>query len=268
MKLSIVGRGVRPLEHLTLAGLRAIKSADVVFGIEPDTASWTKLAEEFDLPRIEPLDFLYRDGASDTENYEAFYSFIQDVTPLYENVVFVVAGHPRLGVSVAQWFTARGLPENVELEIIEGISSFDTMFNDLQVDPIERGTSILDANRLLLFKYNIEPSLDTFIYHPSSIGNTQTDYTNCHERNQVSLLMKYLMQFFPAHKEIFFCKASNFSGQKENYIKLKLNEMQDKSQFIDPGTSIYIPAEKPTRICRTFLSHLRSSHDTAQVHSL
>ncbi len=37
--------------------------------------------------------------------------------------------------------------------VVNGISSFDFMLTLLQLDPIEQGTVVVDANRLLLFKY-------------------------------------------------------------------------------------------------------------------
>lgn len=264
MKLSIVGRGIRPLEHLTLAGVRALKSADVVFGIEPDVAAWAILTEEFDLPGIERLDFLYKDGRTDKENYEAFFAFIQDLVGLYEHVALVVAGHPRLGVSIAQWLSSPAFTARVELEFIEGISSFDTMFNELGVDPLERGTAVLDANRLLLFKYELETAVDTFIYHPSSVGNSRTDYVDCTARNQVQHLMNYLLKFYSPEKTVVLCKAANFIGQASEYMPLKLAELVSHSRHIDMGSTLYIPADKPTAICQNFLSKLRSGHDSVE----
>ena len=45
-----------------------------------------------------------------------------------------------------------------EIEIIDGISSFDVMMTYLGIDPLEQGTVLLDANRLLLFQYGLEPT--------------------------------------------------------------------------------------------------------------
>lgn len=264
MRLSIVGRGIRPLEHLTLAGVRALKSAEVVFGIEPDVESWAVLAEEFDLPRIERLDFLYKDGHTDLENYQSFFSFIKDIIGMYEHVALVVAGHPRLGVSVSQWLSSPEITSEVELKFIEGISSFDTMFNDLRLDPLERGTAILDANRMLLFKYQLENTLDTFIYHPSSVGNSHTDLINCAARNQINDLMEYLLKFYPADKHIHLCKAANFIGQLSEYSCIKLADLVNQADQIDTGTTLFIPAERPNKICQKFLSKLRSGHDASE----
>lgn len=263
MKLSLVGRGIRPFEHLTLAGLRALREADVVLGIEPDVAAWSELAEEFELPCIERLDFLYRDGATDDENYKSFFMFIQDICGLYKHVALVIAGHPRLGVSIASWLSSPDVKKLITLEVIEGISSFDTMFNDLQIDPLERGTCLVDANRLLLFQYPLNTQIDTFIYHVSSVGNSRTDTLDCTQRNDIPQLQEYLLQFYSAEKFVSLCQASNFKNHSSQYKNIRLGELEAFSKSIDTGTTLFIPADKPLRLCPKFLSQLRSGHVSA-----
>jgi uncharacterized protein YabN with tetrapyrrole methylase and pyrophosphatase domain len=267
MKLSLIGRGLRPWEHLTLAGLRALKQADVVLGIEPDHGAWQALTQEFSIPAVKPIDFLYRDGASDEANYRAFERFILDVCDHYEHVAFVVAGHPRLGVSIARWLSEKSLPEHIELEVIEGISSFDTMFNDLATDPLEKGTAVLDANRLVLFRYALEPTLDTFIYHVSAVGNTRTDYVDSSARNQLEMLVEHLQRYYPKYKKMTLCKAANLTGGVSEYIEVTLGTLLDHALLIDPGTTLFIPGEKPTSINTQFLTLLRATHVAAQNYS-
>lgn len=267
MKLSLIGRGVRPWEHLTLAGVRALKDADVVLGIEPDQGAWHALSKEFSLPPIRSLDFLYRDGMSDEANYKAFHKFILDVCECYDHVALVVAGHPRLGVTIAQWLSHNKLPSHIELDVIEGISSFDTMFNDLARDPLEKGTAVLDANRLLLFKYSLETTLDTFIYHVSAVGNVRTDYLACSERNQLQLLVEHLQRFYPKTKRIILCKAANITGGASEYIEITIDTLIDHALLIDPGTTLFIPGETPKTYNSNFLSTLRSGHVASQIHS-
>jgi len=266
MKLSVIGRGIRPWEHLTLAGLRALKNADVVLGIEPDNGAWQALSQEFSLPAIKSIDFLYRDGATDSENYKAFVAFVADVCTQYENVALVVAGHPRLGVSVSQWFSSNALPADIEVEFIEGISSFDAMFNDLACDPLEKGTLVVDANRLLLFNYVLDPAVDIFIYHVSSVGNVRTDFIDCTRSNRLTWLARYLSEYFPPDKKIVLCKAANKTGDDAEYVEITLDSLVENSKQIDPGTTLFIAGEKPKQLNPKFLNQLRSSHDSAAVY--
>src|SRR3990167_6942591 len=76
----------------------------------------------------------------------------------------------------------------IALHVLPGISSFDTMINDLCLDPIEEGSCIVDANRLILYDYDVDTCLNYFIYHVCSIGNSNTDYKSPVSRNAVDFL--------------------------------------------------------------------------------
>jgi hypothetical protein len=82
------------------------------------------------------------------DNYERFTSYALELSAQHPRLALLVAGHPRLGVSFLQTVPAR-LPAGTELNVIEGISSFDVLLNDLALDPTERGTAMIDVNRMV-----------------------------------------------------------------------------------------------------------------------
>lgn len=100
---------------------------------------------------------LYVDGVTDTANYHAIYDKIIELVKIHKTVALLVEGHPRIGVTIVQWMAERESELPFKIEILEGISSFDTMINDLAIDPLERGTALLDANRLILFDITLDP---------------------------------------------------------------------------------------------------------------
>jgi precorrin-6B methylase 1 len=48
-KISIIGRGINPSLHLSLAALKALRTADKIVGIESEKEFWKELQEEFNL---------------------------------------------------------------------------------------------------------------------------------------------------------------------------------------------------------------------------
>jgi hypothetical protein len=126
---------------------------------------------------------------------------------------------------------------------------------------------VLDANRLVLFRYALEPTLDTYIYHVSSVGNSFTDYVDSNTRNQLALLVEYLKRFYPKNKKVTLCKAANITGGASEYINLTLETLIEHALLIDPGTTLFIPGEKPKSINKQFLTLLRSTHVVAQNYS-
>lgn len=254
-KVTIIGRGLDPEKHLSLAALSALKHADIVLGIEPESEAWARIRKEFKLPEITDIAFLYKNGAKDLDNYNLFIEHILKMSQQHQNVVLLVAGHPRLGVTFAQ-LLSNEKNYDFDLQFIEGISSFDVMLNDLGLDPLEQGTSLIDVNRLLLFKYQLEPATNYFFYHICSVGTDRVHFSDATKDNKLALLQEYLEQFFSKNKTIFLCKASNGSRNKAEYIALELGSLTQSIDKIDFGTTLFIPANNPTQIDYIFLSTL------------
>lgn len=257
--ITIVGRGLDPEKHLSLQALRTLKQADIILGIEPETESWAKLQQEFGFSNIIDVGFLYKNGAKDLDNYQSFINHIFSTLHNNNNVVLLVAGHPRVGVTFAQLLDKNKGHHDCEIRFVEGISSFDVMLNDLSLDPLERGTSILDANRLLLFQYEIETSLNYFIYHVCSVGTERVHFKDATKENHLSLLQAYLEKYFDKKKIIYLCKASNGKNHQPEYIPVILEELANRLQQVDFGTTLFIPAEKPSQLNFNFFQFLKGA---------
>lgn len=255
-KVSIVGRGINPAKHLTLQAIECLQKADVIFGIEPETQTWKQLQEKYNLKLINDISVLYKCGAKDLNNYHNFIQFIKNQTAQYQHVALLIAGHPRLGVTFAQILEKENLLDT-KVEFIESLSSFDVMLNDLAMDPLEQGSCILDANRLLLFQYELETSLNYYIYHVCSVGTQKLNYDNAQRDNQLELLQKYLLNFYSTDKNVVLCKAANGANENGSYLKIPLSELIQNKNKIDFGTTLLIPAELPKKINKQFLTSLQ-----------
>lgn len=255
VKINIIGRGINPEKHLSIFSINLLKNADKIIGIETEFGFWDNLQKKFNLPPIENIPFLYKNNDWDLTNYQRFVNYIIELSHSFSNIVLLIAGHPRVGVSFID-LLKKNLPKSIELEIIEGISSFDVMINVLQMDPLEQGTALLDANRLLLFKYTLDTSISYFIYHVSSIGNSKTNYMNPNENNRVELLVDYLLMYYKKDKEVFICKCSNGSNEQSKLITINLSDLHSIVDQIDYSSTLFIPAEKPKEIDWNFLKLL------------
>jgi uncharacterized protein YabN with tetrapyrrole methylase and pyrophosphatase domain len=257
MKISIIGRGINPNQHLTVGAIRALRAADKVIGIEPEQAAWANLQQEFGLPAIEDVSHLYENGARDQDNYNRFIAHVVGLSATCQNLVLLVAGHPRLGVTFIPGLQA-ALGNSAEVEVLEGISSFDVMTNQLAVDPLERGSVLLDANRTLLFNYELEPSLAYYIYHVCSVANSRTDYQDTPKANKVGLLRDYLLRSYAPEKTIYLCRGAAGETMAAKITPFVLRDFEAIAAEIDFATSLYIPAEKPRQLNKDYLNLLRN----------
>ncbi len=195
----------------------------------------------------EDLSVLYVNGAVDQENYARIRERTLELLQTDEVVTFVVAGHPRLGVTVVQQFQQLAHAANFKMVTYPGISSFDTMINDLGLDPLEEGTCILDANRLLLYNYQMVPTLNYFIYHVCSIGNPLTDYLEPLANNKTQFLQSKLLKHYSVEHPATLISSSRVSGQAAHRVHGKIGDIATLLNSVSFEHTLFIPQRLPTR---------------------
>ncbi len=255
MKISIIGAGIKGLEQITIEALQKIITSEKVLTfctIPPEFAFQHKI----DLSKVEYIGDLYHDQAIDEDNYMRIVSKIKLESQNNSNVAVIVAGHPRIGVTFVQWMDRES--NKYEFRTIPGVSSFDTMLNDLKRDPIERGTQILEANRILLFKQDINPTLDTYIYHVCSIGNRRTDYVDPVSHNQAVLLRNHLLKHFHPQHDVILIESANGSNQETSKHNGTVESLVDLLSSVTYSSTLFIPAAVPKTYDRNFLEFLKS----------
>ncbi len=255
-KISIVGRGVDPAKHLSLSAIRTLRVADKIVGIEPEKEFWKEFQEEFGVREIEDIASLYKSQDNDMVNYHRFVDHVLSLSSNCQHLALLVAGHPRLGVTFIE-LLKKCAPKHVEIEIIDGISSFDVMMSYFGLDPLEQGTVLVDANRLLLFQYELECAFSYFIYHVCSIGNSKTNFLNPSLDNRIDLFKNYLLKFYPEDKEVFLCRISNGKNEESTHFKSTVGNLDNCLSKIDYSTTLYLPADKPSQMDWEYLNLLR-----------
>jgi uncharacterized protein YabN with tetrapyrrole methylase and pyrophosphatase domain len=257
MKLTFVGIGIKGISEMTLRGIDALKTAKKVLSLIGDDRCLADLRAYNAAASFESVTHLYVDGGKDTENYQMIFDKIDKEIGLHEDVVFLITGHPRVGVSLVEMFEKRKAEMGLDLFVIEGISSFDTILNDIARDPLSAGSSIIDVNRLLLFDYQIEPMLDTYLYHVASIGNERTNISGHSGLNHPDFLMTKLLQFYPEDHPISFISSATIEGGKARRLTGQLRNLRTMIKNIDFWSTLFIPATKPKHINREFLQLMR-----------
>jgi len=214
----------------------------------------------------ENITYLYNNGDLDTSNYRKIKEKVLAELNNHHDIALVVLGHPRLGVTIVQEFEAERTKQQFDLIVTPGISSFDTMINDLAIDPIEEGTCLLDANRLLLYDYQMDPCLNYFVYHICSVGNSNTDYEDPAQRNGLIFLKeKLLKHFLPTHL-ITLISSSASDNYLPLFIKKSISVLEDLLPHITYASSLFIPGALPlsSQVNRKFLSFITKNTDYAQ----
>lgn len=254
--INIVGCGVNVLDHLTLNAITVLGHSELVLALVTNAEIEILSKYCLNIINITPL---YKDGDKDTENYYRIYKNTLSHLNHFNNISLLVPGHPRLGVTLTQLFEIQSEKNNYTINVIPGISSFDTMLNDLKIDPLERGSIIIDVNRVLLFDYPINTSLDHFFYHICSIGNIKTEFSNPNDNNRVSLLKKHLLKFYSPEKKITMIQSQSLDSTKMQLTESTLEDINLLLYDVNFSCSLFIQGNSAGKqINETFYNLLTS----------
>jgi uncharacterized protein YabN with tetrapyrrole methylase and pyrophosphatase domain len=262
-KISVIGLGIKGADELTLRALRELKKTDKIFILSSDCdSSIQNTLLENGIKNAFFINFLYKNMEIDIFNYKAIFDFLSEQAFQNDSVAFLCTGHPRIGVSLVQMLEKEADKLKITLNIIEGISSFDTMINDLKIDPLERGSIIIDANRLLIYDIDIPNTLNIFIYHISSIGTQKINYSNHQSTNKSNFLKKKLLHHYNEDKRMVLVTSS--TNKFENNFVFQDFELKNLEETFSNSyfwSTLYIPSDNPKKINKEFLNELMQQNE-------
>lgn len=257
--LRMIGSGIQGTDHFTQEAITHCQEAHKILllgSIDGMHAFFLKNKLTY-----EDISTLYENGVLDSDNYYKIKLKVFAELNEFHDIALIVLGHPRLGVTIVQEFQKETSLQQFKMYVLPGISSFDTMINDLAIDPLEEGTALLDANRLILYDYHMDPCLNYFIYHVSSIGNSRTDYEFPDTNNATDFLQHKLLMHFPKDHKIFLVSSSGKGSEKSILQEGTIDNLTLLLKKVTFDSSLFIPATLPkaNRINQPFYNHLMNS---------
>jgi hypothetical protein len=253
--ITCVGLGINVTEDLTRKATEALGDRSAVNLLLCDSGIQSAL-EAINI-RGQNISHLYGNGDSDLGNYERILAEVMQQAENSERVNLAVPGHPEIGVTVTALLRKECAKRGIAFDLVPGISSFDRMICELGIDPIDRGTNLLDANRILLFKKSIDPTSSSFIYHVCSTGNSKAWYKDPNNGNRLELLQDYLVRTYGSKHPCTFIMCNTNSSRKSNLITTELGLLTNHRDHITFLTTLFVPAAKPTSVDRSFLRLLQ-----------
>ncbi|MDJ0386089.1 SAM-dependent methyltransferase [Streptomyces sp. G-G2] len=255
-RIIVVGTGMLSPRDITAAGVEAIRSADVVVY----SATWPGIKQWLSSlggRQIMDISHLYQLNGVDSDNYDAILHSLLDLSREHESVTYLVPGTPHLGVSNTSALVqlARDTADLV-VEVVPGVSSFDTIATDLDVDYLSRGTTVIDSNRLLMYRVKLDPTLGVLIYHPASVGNARVDYEEPWRSNNLALLQDYLLSTFDAQHPYYAVLSASAPGRSAEVTRGELGQLAADARVFQYGSSMYLPPSTDFDLDKEFVRRL------------
>ena len=239
-RVCLVGVGIQPKLHISRQAIDAIVgSSFIVHFSDPQL---TEILDDLRVGQREELDDLYIDGATDDDNYGSILRRIVELVEMHGSVAFVSQGNPRLGVSLVDMLDAASVENSFTLEVLPGISSFETLIIDAECDPLERGSVLVDANRWLLYRHKPNVEMDYFIYHVCSVATRSTNYSDASIGNHIHLLQASLLESYPADHPCKLIQSSGAGVGSAEVREVTVGSLVDSLCHITFATTLYVPS--------------------------
>lgn len=240
-QLIIAGTGIKFLSHLTVEVKSVIeKSSCVVFLLnEPAIKNWiTKNAKKYI-----SMDSVYFSSAQRVDSYAKIADEVLKYLQEHDDLCFLIYGHPTIFSSITSEIISKVTSQEVNIQMMPGISALDCLFADLNIDPGMSGLQSYDATEFIVYDHSFSVVSHLVLWQIAIIGKTEIVKNNeiniNFQKKAVNILLRKLMEVYPSEHQIVLYVASQYPGFpfEAQYLKLKDLNVVDIPRL----ATLYIP---------------------------
>ena len=199
-----------------------------------------------------------REGEERLSKYNRIAAMVIEAALDHPPVTFAVAGHPLVFVYPTQQILSVADQLGLRVKIHPGISSFDCMILDLQLDPGTQGVQMFETTALLLQQHALYPDVPCFLWQ---IGAVETRlFTRAPSvPGRFVRLQSHLLKYYPAGHKVKVVYSSSHPLAMSTILEFRIDEMHRHAAQIHPGATLYIPPAKLAEVKDVELARLVDS---------
>lgn len=220
-KIYVLGLGPGNTDLLTLKVIERLNSGDKNL-LRTEKHPTINYLKNNNIP-YESYDYVYEDK----NNFEEIYKFIaKDLikqVEIYNRINYFTPGNPLVAEKSVEILMKLSKEENIELEIVPGMSFIEPIISAVERDPIN-GLKILDA--LVLKPNQLDINMDNII-------------TQVYNRRVASDVKLAISEVYGDEYEIIYIDSCGVEGE-EKILKIPVYEL-DRLEKIGDLTSVYVP---------------------------
>jgi tetrapyrrole methylase family protein / MazG family protein len=234
-KIEIIGLGAGDLDQLPLGVYRKLKGNHPLY---------LRTKEHPVVKELEVEGVQYTSFDSIYEAHDQFEKVYQEICQVLlkeatsQSIVYAVPGHPLVAERTVQLLLDQQGKENVEIVIGGGQSFIDSLFQAIQIDPVE-GFQLLDGTLLKKEQVHIEQHIII---------------SQVYDQFVASDVKLTLMELLPAEYPVIIVTAAG--GEQQSLKEVPLFEL-DREVTLSNLTSIYVPPVKDENLLRKQFHKLR-----------
>lgn len=235
--LVIVGTGIRPSLQTTGEAVASIASAEKAYFLlnDPLSDAWIRRLN----PNVVSLAEEYREGESRLIAYDRMVNRVFADLKAGLSVCLALYGHPGVFVRPSHELVRRCEEADIPATMLPGVSSEDSLFAELNVDPAEHGCQSYEANDLLVNRKRVEPRAALVLWQVGTIGHTIFREKLDVDTGKLRTLCDFLLESYPADQPVAIYEACEFPIGRSRIDWTSLENLP--SAEVTPRTTLYLP---------------------------
>lgn len=236
-RLIIVGSGIKLAAHMTLEAKSAIENNSCFLYLinDPVLEVWLKKLN----PNAISLQEFYQGEGSRLSIYENIAQKIKEYLQDNSEVCVAFYGHPGVFCYVAHRAIELARTENFDTLMLPGISAEDCLFSDIGIDPGDYGCQSFECTDFLLRSRRYDQYSHLILWQVGMIGNLHIAENKINNRENLKILIEYLLANYPKNHRVALYEASIYSGFSPKIIWCALDNLA--SQNYSKISTLYIP---------------------------
>ena len=248
--LTVVGTGIQPVGHLTLAAKAWIEQADkVLFAVaDPVTAKWLKTLNT----TAEPLPRNTNHQRRRDMHREMVERILTEVRQGLK-VCVVFYGHPGVFVDPAHEAVKQARGEGFRAQMLPGISAEDCLFADLGLNPGRNGCRSFEATDFLIRHRRFDPNSALVLWQVGLVGNLGFGREESYLRS-LMVLIEVLESHYGSDHEVIIYEAAIYPICDPVIQRMPLSKLPE-AQITEVST-LYVPPKARTTVDTEMMNRL------------
>jgi precorrin-3B methylase len=235
----IAGLGVKTVSHVTKEVEEALRQSREVLYL--DTGAGTRKYIESVCPRVTSLfEESYREDRPRVSAYEHIAIRVVEAALDHPPVTFAIHGHPLVAATPPFLILQLAHALDLRVEVLPGISSLDTLFADLRLDPVVHGIQMYEASDVLLRRRPLFNDVPAIVWQIGPL-ETALHSDRASQPERFERFVQHLRRYYPAGHEVTAIYCSPHPLMPPNLIRFAIEDMGRHAEQIHGGFTLYIP---------------------------
>lgn len=233
----LMGSGIRGTLHFTLETIQALEACRIVYVLHNDPSILEFVKGH--CGDVRDLIDLYHGQENRRDVYREISQILVEESAHGPGVGFLVHGHPLFLVSATEYTLELAATAGRRVQMLAGVSSFDTLLCDLAVD-FGYALQMYDASTLITASIAPNPRVPLLVFQLATTMNP-TIIRNDPTPGVLRPLVDHLLQVYPEHHKVTVVHSAATAWEPSAIAQMPLGELFNTAVDLSARPTLYVP---------------------------